>query len=338
MRPLHWLALASSVLLVACAAPEDEEPTAEDESEIFGSAPVLGVEPAGQPARYPIVLVHGFNGSPESLGFHRVKEALERDGNVVFEARLPPFNGPEVRAKYLAKQVDDVLAANKARKVNIIGHSMGGLDARVLVSGLGYGDRVASVTTISTPHRGTYPADLALGLPGEGPHQTAMNFFASVWARTYTDDVVANDTDMRATIAAIAEKNSPAFNAKYPNDARVEYRSWAGVSALFGIGDDRKDLATCDGKMYGAPRYKADRMNFALAAVAVLVGHGTEKRPSDGAVSVESAKWGTFEGCIPADHFDEVGQLKHDRADGHTGFDHVRFYRTLASDLARSGF
>ena len=330
--------LAPLLLLVACASEPVTDETAQDEAQIFGSAPVLGEEPEGEAARYPIVLVHGFNGSPESLGFHRVKAALEGDGHVVFEARVPPFNGPEVRAKYLAKQVDAVLAQNKASKVNIIGHSMGGLDARVLVSGLGYGDRVASVTTISTPHRGTYPADLALGLPGEGPHQTAMSFFASVWARTFTDDVVASDTDMRATIAAIAEQNMPAFNAKYPNDARVDYRSWAGVSAIFGIGDDRKDLATCDGKMYGAPRYRADRMNLALVPVSMLVGHGTDKRPSDGAVGVESAKWGTFEGCIPADHFDEVGQLKHDRADGHTGFDHVRFYRTMAFDLAFRGF
>ena len=30
---------------------------------------------------------------------------------------------------------------------------------------------------------------------------------------------------------------------------------------------------------------------------------------NDGMVTVQSARWGTFMGCIPADHFDEVGQI-----------------------------
>jgi hypothetical protein len=41
---------------------------------------------------------------------------------------------------------------------------MGGLDARYLISKLGYGTKVASLTTISTPHRGSPLADVALGL------------------------------------------------------------------------------------------------------------------------------------------------------------------------------
>jgi triacylglycerol lipase len=54
--------------------------------------------------------------------------------------------------------------------------------------------------------------------------------------------------------------------------------------------------------------------------------------------TVESAMWGTFRGCIPADHLDEVGQIRHDAPDAVTGFDHVQFYRDLAHDLAQRGF
>jgi len=43
--------------------------------------------------------------------------------------------------------------------VNIIAHSMGGLDARFLISQLGMANRVVSLTTIATPHRGSYFAD-----------------------------------------------------------------------------------------------------------------------------------------------------------------------------------
>jgi triacylglycerol lipase len=41
----------------------------------------------------------------------------------------------------------------------MIGHSMGGLDARYLVARLGMEGRVLSVTTVGTPHRGTSFAD-----------------------------------------------------------------------------------------------------------------------------------------------------------------------------------
>src|SRR5207237_9941038 len=59
-------------------------------------------------------------------------------------------------------------------KVNLIGHSMGGLDSRYAVSNLGLGDKVASVTTIGTPHRGSSVADVIFGLL-PGPVADAMN-------------------------------------------------------------------------------------------------------------------------------------------------------------------
>src|SRR5262249_29282626 len=43
--------------------------------------------------------------------------------------------------------------------VHILAHSMGGLDARYLISCLGMAPRVLSLTTIGTPHRGTPFAD-----------------------------------------------------------------------------------------------------------------------------------------------------------------------------------
>ena len=46
-----------------------------------------------------------------------------------------------------------------AGRVHLIGHSLGGLDARYLVSKLGMENRVATITTVGTPHRGTTFAD-----------------------------------------------------------------------------------------------------------------------------------------------------------------------------------
>src|SRR5207245_6473457 len=43
--------------------------------------------------------------------------------------------------------------------VNLIAHSMGGLDARYMITHLGMAEHVRSLTTVSTPHRGTYLVD-----------------------------------------------------------------------------------------------------------------------------------------------------------------------------------
>jgi len=50
--------------------------------------------------------------------------------------------------------------------VHIIAHSMGGLDARHMIVDLGMADKVASLTTIGTPHRGTVLADHVLSHGG----------------------------------------------------------------------------------------------------------------------------------------------------------------------------
>jgi triacylglycerol lipase len=69
---------------------------------------------------------------------------------------VPSAASIALRAEELAR----LIRAIPARKVNIIAHSMGGLDVRYAISKLGLADRVASLITIGTPHRGTPIADL----------------------------------------------------------------------------------------------------------------------------------------------------------------------------------
>jgi triacylglycerol lipase len=87
--------------------------------------------------------------------FRGIREALERAGNDVHLVRLPPFAGVEARARALVEAIERI----EAPRVNIIAHSMGGLDARYALSRLGIADRVASLITVGTPHRGTPLAD-----------------------------------------------------------------------------------------------------------------------------------------------------------------------------------
>jgi len=53
-----------------------------------------------------------------------------------------------------------------AEPVHVFAHSMGGLDARYMISRLGMAPRVLSLTTLGTPHRGCPFADWALSRLG----------------------------------------------------------------------------------------------------------------------------------------------------------------------------
>lgn len=333
--------------LAACVAGSDDAAAeGADEAEVR-TLDLIGPEPSGQPTRYPFVLVHGFNASPARWGFYAVKEALEADGHEVYVAELPPFQSSEVRATYLQRTVDRALEGGKG-KVNILAHSMGGLDSRVLVSprGLAYGDRVATITTISTPHHGSAMADAVLAaLDRHGVDDEAIDRFFTWLGASFSE--VANDVGARAAFLTLSEANAAEFAAKYPDDERVFYRSVAGVSNVAAI-PNPKDWTACEGTYYlrasgraayPGPGGRPDAMNVLLKPIARTVAHGLrELRPNDGLVTVESAKYGLFLGCIPADHMGEIGQDVFKRPDRTTGFSHVRFYRNLAFDLARSGY
>jgi triacylglycerol lipase len=85
----------------------------------------------------------------------------------VYPSRVPFAARAEERAKSLAQEVLAVLEDSQQEKVHIIGHSMGGLDARRMIVQEDMADKVASVTTIGTPHLGTSFADFGLEHGGE---------------------------------------------------------------------------------------------------------------------------------------------------------------------------
>ena len=253
------------------------------------------------------------------------------------------FSRVDVRATYLADVVDQALA-DGAEKVNIIAHSMGGLDARAVVSTYGYGDVVASVTTVSTPHRGTAIADKILETFGDETGQDdLLEKLAEAFGTRISD--VGEESDIRAALSDMTEANQEAFNEAHPNDDRVHYFSIAGVSNVAGIPNPR-DRGACDDKGFsktdGSYAYPlggyADIMHVILKPVAKHVAHGWRLTPNDGVVTVSSAKWGTFLGCVPADHADEVGQFESGNTNPLTGWNHTRFFRNYAFALAAGDF
>ena len=120
--------------------------------------------------RLPVVLAHGFLGfdeievaSRKHLYFRGIGAHLERLGARVYSPRVPPASSISARAQRLA----DLIRALPEPRVNIVAHSMGGLDARYAISQLGLAPRVASLITIGTPHHGTPLADAGHALFGK---------------------------------------------------------------------------------------------------------------------------------------------------------------------------
>ena len=88
--------------------------------------------------------------------FPGIPKLLRAAGNRVFTARLSPTGGIAERAEQLKSVIE---RESPHEPVHIFGHSMGGLDARYMISRLGMAKRVHSLTTLGTPHRGTAFAD-----------------------------------------------------------------------------------------------------------------------------------------------------------------------------------
>lgn len=358
MREAFW-GLVVVAMVAGCSSEEQAEcstPESCATADEVKSDPAPFEVGAVKAARYPIVLHHGFNASStNSWSLNRVREALVADGHDVTVTEVEPFNGVPARARTLASIVDgartafckktggaaDLAACERTMKVNIIAHSMGGLDARYLAATLGYAPKIASITTISTPHGGSNVADVALRVtPDGGKFGAVLDHLAACFGRTITEKDLAANTNLHAALESLSEVNAPAFDRANPDQQGVFYQSYAGVSRAIGgprSADQRaRVLEACEGKYFGNVA-RADFMALQLGLGSLAVGHFGDA-PQDGMVMVSSAKRGTFRGCFGADHLDEVGQVKKNGPDPYTKFDHLAFYRVVASDLANRRF
>ncbi|MEJ7711394.1 MAG: alpha/beta fold hydrolase [Pyrinomonadaceae bacterium] len=139
-------------------------------------------------AKFPIILAHGiarfdflvhnftrnlalfnFNSNfaaDELHYFKGIARHLRNHGFDVYESSVGFASGVERRAEELSLEVRRVLEWRGAEKAHIIGHSMGGLDARHMIVRHDMSERVASLTTVGTPHLGTTLADLRLAEGG----------------------------------------------------------------------------------------------------------------------------------------------------------------------------
>lgn len=98
--------------------------------------------------------------------FAGIASYLQAHGYSVYSPRVPWAAAASERAAALKARVGEIRARTGADKVHIIAHSMGGLDARHMIVDFGMADRVATLTTVGTPHRGTSFANVGLAKMG----------------------------------------------------------------------------------------------------------------------------------------------------------------------------
>ena len=210
---------------------------------------------------YPVVFAHGLGGFDDILGFDYwgddygtfvgdpCNELFEiycnqdiDSGQKAYVAQVAPLQSSEARGLDLANDVEGFLATAGATRVNLVGHSQGGLDlrkaARVLYERRGY-TVVSQAISISSPHRGSpvakYILDLGPGVTsviaalakfyGDIVHRVGNDAYAAVKQLIYNDYSASDGvtTGMRA------------FNQKYNVDARYASRYSSLITAQHGI-------------------------------------------------------------------------------------------------------
>jgi triacylglycerol lipase len=266
--------------------------------------------------KYPILMVHGvgFRDLKWPLYWGRIPGVLSRMGAELYYGQQDSWARVEDNARTIKARILQILEETGAEKVNIIAHSKGGLEARMAASSLGMGGRIASITTIGTPHRGSKTIDRLLKAP-----DSLFNIAAFA-----VDNWIGLIGDTKPDFFAVCRDFSTAwaeqFNRENPDVPGVFYQSFAGVM-----------------------KTPLSDVNLSTAYLIVKLIEGE----NDGLVSVESARWGekftllrgrTSRGVS---HYDEIDfrrtPLSYE-SDGDGVADICGVYRQIVADLAARGF
>lgn len=210
---------------------------------------------------YPVVFAHGMAGFDNILGYDYwgddygtfvgkpcssilaiLCNSYLDPNQKAFIGKVQPFHNSEVRGYDLANQIEGYMATVGATKVNLIGHSQGGLDIRKAAVELRNrkGRQVVAVLiSISSPHRGSptakYILDLKKGITN------VLAALATIYGNTINKpgndayasakQLVYNDYSSTDGITTGAKQ----FNVKYPIHANYAARYASIVTAQTGL-------------------------------------------------------------------------------------------------------
>ena len=227
---------------------------------------------------------------------------MREQGYSVYAADTDGFGTIEHNAEQLKAQILKILKQENAEKVNLIAHSKGGLDSKYMLRELGMTKKVASLTTLCTPHRGSAIASWMYRKP-----KWALKFLAfwiNLWYKIFGD---------KKPDALTVCKQLQAL----PNDILEQLDAPEGVYC----------------QSYSSTMEKS-RDDFLMTIPHLISRH--YEGATDGLVSVESAKFAEYRGDMLEEtlsHSQEIGfclgKKKRSRV--------YEFYLALAAELAERG-
>lgn len=266
--------------------------------------------------KYPILLLHGvgFRDLKWPLYWGRIPNALSGAGAVLFYGNQDCWARVEDNAKTVKARIWQILDETGTEKVNIIAHSKGGLEARMVASSLGMGEYIASITTIGTPHRGSKTIDKLLKAPDS--LFNIASFAVDNWIGLIGDTKPNFYAVCRDFSTGYAER----FNRENPDVPGVYYQSFAGVM-----------------------KTPLSDINLSTANIMIKMIEGD----NDGFVSVESAKWGSSFTLLSGrtnrgvSHYDEIDFRRSplsSKSGGAGVADICDVYKAIVNNLAERGF
>lgn len=192
-------------------------------------------------------------------------------------------------------------------KVNIIAHSKGELDARYMISKLDMDKYVASLTMMSSPHRGCKFVDTACKIPDK-IYKTVAEFFNKYY-RILGD----KNPDFYTASRQFSTYHSMNFNKEVTDIPGVYYQSYA--SAVKNIFSDYV---------------------VSIPYIFSKLAAGE----NDGLVAIDSAKWGDFKGVLRNNHIRGIshGDIIDLRREDYKGFDVLEKYVEIVSELKNKEF
>ncbi|MBQ8199616.1 MAG: triacylglycerol lipase [Lachnospiraceae bacterium] len=259
---------------------------------------------------YPLIMVHGI-GFRDLKYFNywgRAPRYLLRNGATIYYGHQKAWGTIEENAAAIAQTIDRALEETGAKKVNIIAHSKGGLDSRYLITHMNYADKVASLTTMSTPHHGSELLDLLNQLPKPVFRKLAQILDRSF--ETFGDD----HPDSYASAQQLSPAYCKEFNERTPDAENVLYQSYASV------------------------------MRFSFSDSLLFFPHlllwlKTGER-NDGLVTESSARWGNYLGTLKSKSLRGIshGDMIDLKREDIKGFDSIEIYQSIVQNLKQRGF
>jgi triacylglycerol lipase len=217
--------------------------------------------------RWPILLVHGIASKRVERLKHwgRIPETLEAYGAEVYLSEQDAWGSFESNAWQLRTFVMQIINEQNVEKINVIAHSKGGIEARLLITLPDMADHIASITTISTPHHGVRALDWLYYLP--------VTLKRVVSSPIDIICILAGDDNPSfvGAFEGLSAKAMQGFNQTYPLPESVTIHSYTAVQR----------------RLYNDPF-----LTITSPIVQLVEGD------NDGLVSEASASFGEFEGVV----------------------------------------